>query len=578
VKVAFADREEHLAHVPKDHRVIALAPLVELAAELSGMPFGRPDDYVDEQRVEEEGLRNFGAVERLCALIGTAVGERSAAGREMSEAGQWLAFQLKILYDGVTLRADAIRRLLVAERPDEAILFTGTGGLYPEVTGYVLDRLGVPLRRIHVPLALQRPGGRRVRLRLAMRARAAAFEAKMRLRAPRGGARVLCLDRRYGIAAIEAELRRRGCDVRFWRRPPAPRADEALWRGIEQNRAIRSMLAADGLDLWPAFAPRLRTLVERDLLPAIAEYRAARAQLESERPAAFLTSMAAFPREKGVCTAARQAGIPTIVSRHGELGMRDVPIVAYQDVEVVDWALCWGRWEAEWIARHARRRVETVVVGSPHVEEAVALAPGRPEMRRRLGVESDALVGLYVPTNLSGDEWYASRRAPPDSSYFRHQTSVIRSLLTVTGLSVVVKEPRAVGGSPLDRWCRAFADSVRVIDEPDFGQLVHLADVVVIDLPSTTLVQALFGSARIYVVDHPVLKWETGVVEHLARHGVVFCSAQDVGDRIEQDARAGTAAGRHQYGREATEPLAAQGEGTAASRAASAILEIASAR
>src|SRR5207253_3034107 len=119
------------------------------------------------------------------------------------------------------------------------------------------------------------------------------------------------------------------------------------------------------------------------------------------RPAIAVASMVALPEQKAAAHALRRAGVPVVVNRHGELGSRHVPIVAYQDVEAVDYALCWGSWEQEWVKRHAPRPVQTRLVGSPQVELAVASAPGRAAARSSLGLSADARVALYVPTGLS---------------------------------------------------------------------------------------------------------------------------------------------------------------------------------
>ena len=43
------------------------------------------------------------------------------------------------------------------------------------------------------------------------------------------------------------------------------------------------------------------------------------------------------------------------VARHGELGIRDIPMTIREDVDVVDQALCWGDWERKWVERYAPR-------------------------------------------------------------------------------------------------------------------------------------------------------------------------------------------------------------------------------
>ncbi|MGH3050039.1 MAG: hypothetical protein ACRDLK_07765, partial [Gaiellaceae bacterium] len=109
-----------------------------------------------------------------------------------------------------------------------------------------------------------------------------------------------------------------------------------------------------------------------------------------------------------------------------------------------------------------------------------------------------------------------------------------------------------------------------------FVDAIHLADAVVLDLPSTTLVQALHGSARIYVVRNPITAWEPGVIEHLEAHGVRFAAVSELPRVLREDLAAGLLDGPTSYSPEAREPLLAHGQGTAAERAADAILHIVS--
>lgn len=576
MKLAFVETAAQARGVPDGHRIVALEPHAQVALEQAGRPFARPEDYVEDGAVQEAGLANFSIVEDLCAAIDAILAARlpQVAEHRLLPA-RWDLMALKPLYDGLSLRAHLLLTILDRERPHEVAWFPRppAGSLYGSLLAVLVPAAGAATRLL--PPCDPPPPAARSGLGLRSRTRGAL--GRLARSGRRGdGLHVLFLDSLYGLPAIAAELRRIGHTVTFW---PAGRMSDVrvdmsrVWSGVEADARVRQAFVRDGLDLWPAAAPRLRGLLDQGVPYVLGQHAAAVRILASARPEAILTSVAAFPREKAICHAARSAGVPTIVSRHGELGSRHVPMVAHQDVESVDWALCWGRWEADWTARHAPRPVGTVVVGAPMIEEAVARAPARERIRALLGVEGDARVALYVPTGLSGEEWYASRRAPTDSAYFRQETAIVRTLARLEGTRVVVKEHPFGRPTPLEAWCAPLA-VVDLLYEPEFSQLIHLADLVVLDAPSTTLVQALFGSAPIYVIDHPVFEWEPGVREHLTRHGVVFCTVAELGARVRDDDVAGRASG---YPAEAREPLLAGGPGNAAARAATAIVEIASA-
>ena len=228
-------------------------------------------------------------------------------------------------------------------------------------------------------------------------------------------------------------------------------------------------------------------------------------------------------------------------------------MVHYEDVDTVDWALAWGRFEAQWTERSSRHGTRAVAVGAPTVEAAVAAAPGRAEIRRRLGIKQDELVVLLVPTNLSGDGWYASTRTPTDGGYFEHLRRILEALLEIPDATVIVKEHPGILDSPIERW---LADRARVIREPSFPDLIHLADAMVLDTPSTTLVQGIFGSSRIYLTCHPFTRWVPAALEHFERFGLPLGAGPDVARLIEADIAAGRFSEPARYSDEAIDPFA----------------------
>jgi hypothetical protein len=591
--LALVEHPEDLRAVAAESTLVALTPLVEVAALAEGRPYRLLRDYVAEERVQEEGLENFARAERLCAKLDAIVASAVGTAEELTPVA-WHFYSLKTFYDAYLLRAREIEAILAAEAPGTVIFSAAADSIYAPLLECFLRSSAIAGRRLERPPAQPAVAARaafRTRVRLGLvRLHALMTFLPRGLFRRRRAPRVLCLDWRYSTPAIARELIRRECDVLVWpggfrtfrygslarwQHPPAARTDAAAftraWAGVEADEEIRAHFVAGGVDLWPAVAPTLRLLIERDVPLALAQYAAAEAALRRLRPAALLTSGAVDAREKAICDAARQAGVPTIVSRHGECGTRHVEMVVHQDVASVDWALTWGRWEADWTARHAPRPVRTVVVGAPMIETAAARAPERAAIRRALGVRESDSVALYVPTALSGNDWYGGYRAPTDSSYFRQQTEIMRALVAQPALRLIVKEHGAVHDSPLARWCAAFAPAGRasVIREPDFASLIHLADLVVLDAPSTTLAFALFGSAPIYIVDHPVYRWEPGVIEHLTAHGVAFTTSGELAARL----RASVPDVRG-YSADAREPVVA-GPAGAAARAADAIVEIA---
>ena len=624
-KLAFVEAPSQIADVPADHRVAALTPLAEVALEQEGRAFTRLEDYSDEMALLYEGIANFAKVEALCSGLDDIFADHV---KEVAEyrllPARWSYFWLRLVYDAFYLRASQLRQMLSAESPSQVMYFdreqldlsreyiSRSESIYSVLLDHILPRLDTgavkrataPERHAgHTGSEEVRPGGslldktRQMAGRRLMQLRSASKVVRQRFRFPTGH-RVLCIDYDYNTPYISDELSKLGLEVWVWRRDglnvrrvgslsryAAPQTScrltegqtKAIWRAVEGDRAIRDLFWWEGQDYWPVVAPRLARLVRRGLPDVLSYYMAGQNVVRRIRPDAIVTSMAAYPREKAVCHAARNDAIPVVVSQHGGLGAHKLPMPISQDVDSVDWALCWGRWEAECIRRHYKRKPRVAVVGAPMIEAARRAAPERCRIRKRLGYPLRQRLVLYVPTSLPGNHWYTGQHRPTDSSYFRHSRLIVQQLMKLVDWSIVVKEHPIVDESPLDRWIRSIdrAGRVSVIRRPSFAELIHLSDVVVLDFAYTTLVQALAGSGLVCIVNHPFHQWSDGVVEHLTRAGVVFCGVAELYDRI-RNYRETLPYGEGPVHTGAIDPLAADHEkpNGAARRGAECIVQI----
>ena len=584
-KLAFVEVPAQLAHVPADYHVVSLSPLIEVALGKTGRPYTRPEDYLDEMALEEEGIANFAKVEALCAALDAIFADAvpEVAEHELQPA-RWHYFWLKIVYDAFSIRAYQLRRVLAAEAPREVLYFqrsqpdlnrewiSQSESLYAYLLDHLLPALEIAGKRLE-PVAereakrdvtLESSGSllQRVRRSAGWRVRRVrqALEMLPRVLPRRSRGRVLCLDYGYSIPYIAPELERLGYDVWVWRDPASvyrvgslnkhileatvQLSDgevAAIWRVVERNRTVRDLFCWEGYDLWPAVAPRLRRLVERGLPAVLNHYAAAQSMLKQLQPDAVLMSMASFAWEKTICHAARRAGVPTVVSRHGELGTHHVPMMVYQDIDAVAWALCWGKWEAAWTRRWARWAVQVRITGAPMVEQASRSAPTRAALRARLGIGQHERVVLYVPTALDFNWRYISHRNPSDSTYFRHQRSIVTGLCEVDSCRVLVKVHSGSHASPLAVWIQDnLPGRVTCIASPNFSELIHLPDVIVLDAPATTLVQAVQSSARIYIYNS-WFRWEPGVLNVLRRTCVISDDFEEWGKQLQNDLISGRA-------------------------------------
>lgn len=553
-RLVFVDDPDRLDEPMPDELLVAVTPAVAIAAaarELDAIPL---DEELDSSELEDLGRQTYERVAALCRRVDELAGGRAAAA--------WRFQELKSVYDGLLWTTLGTSRLADRTGATEARLLLRRDSLAAWGARAALAQQGVATFSEPFPSAPPAPDASS-RRHAALSAASLAVRRALSRRCPR----VLLLDQQYSLPALAAGLRGRGVDVQLWLPPPRPprvvrlpSLDGDFWR-------------VGGVDLAPAAEPLLFELLERTRPLDEAAFDAARAALRRDRPDALLASTFAAPAAKAAAVVAREAGVPTIVARHGELGSREAPVMVYNDLDVVDHVLCWGEWEQRFSEEHALRPVRTAVVGAPLVEEQVAAAPAREAARASLGFASGERVVLLVPTGLSGEDWFVGGRTPTDLAYVRHLIDVVERLLGVEGLRVAVKE-HALGEGPLETWASSVRAPVTFLHDRTFAELIHAPDAVVLDFPSTTLVQALHGSARLYVLRHPVTSWRPGVLPHLERHGVRIVETGELSASLRADLAAGLLDEPASFPQEVREPLVATGPGTACERAVDAILHI----
>jgi hypothetical protein len=561
VRLAFAETRSQAVAVPQNCEIVALAPRAEIELVRIGRAFRLPVDYASWEQIEQVGLSSFAAIDRIADAIDELAADHIPAIVEHGiRPARWHSMTLKQLVDGIWVNALRIGAILERERPATVFRFAADTR-----AARVLELLA-PAATVFEDPDPEPPAPPTKVGRLP--SPATRLTALLRRTAQRRRRRVLLLDVVYSTPSIARELQRLGFSTPLLPTPPVSvRRADALWHAVQTDPRIRSEFVRAGIDFWAAASDQLREIVTLGVPEAVATFERARAEVLRIRPHAALTAVAAFPAQKARCAAVSSTGVPVAVSRHGEYGARHIPIGNYHDPESVDWVLCWGAWEAANLGRHAHTPVDTVVVGAPMIETAVESAPGRQDVRAQLGFSRTERILLYASANLSGDDWYASRHRPDDSTHFTRRLATLRTLASIPGATVVVKAHPSERPDPLEP--AAAAAGAHLIYEPTFAELIHLADVLVLDAPAATMAQALFGTATIVIVDHPVYAWEPGVREHLAAYGVIFTDPTGLGDTVAQ------APSGDGFSQDAREPLVKGGRESAAARAARALAAIA---
>ncbi len=245
---------------------------------------------------------------------------------------------------------------------------------------------------------------------------------------------------------------------------------------------------------------------------------------EDDPPALVLASAVVGGPQRTVIEAARRNGIPVAAFQHGgAYGYCRFPMHAYTDLTGVDHFASYGPAVAAYLRRQGApegaRVADIADVGSPALEALSEKTGSRSRAHVKYGLDPAKRTIVYAPTNFSANGTHLPGTYP-DTLYYRLQTEILDVIARHPETQVLIK--LAPGGwtqSPLpDRVRRLGLRHVRVVDDGRLGDLLRLADALVIDWPATTLLEVLTTELPIALLaDHRVLSIDVPAAAVLRR-------------------------------------------------------------
>ena len=534
-------------HQGRPLSLVALTPAADEAATRQGLTYRTIEDCYDEDALLALGHDNFRKTEQLCAAVDShlqaCVEPATLAGFSL----QSLYYRVKIVVDALLHRTYTLKsaielvtpQTIVAAVPADVPADLRLGILTMQCLPYLTQQLGIALCAL--PPSSSEPNRIDTRITRSVRALSRVIGAfrrphqdrwtRWRIRHGYGsraiGVRILLtgywsdeevltawlaqghgiIDRRlmrlprhrnqaqHGIAPVEASV------------------TDRLWDRLRTDQAVRDVCTIAGLDLWPLIEQSARTLLVEALGRHVSTATALARLLEKPSTSASVILGSAYLTIEDVACAvvARQHGVPTVVAQHGGfVGYLEYPMLPFSELQLADYFLCYGDGVRETVERlgvdhvrtNALRAAQPSTVGSAALDRLCTRrrVPG-PVERPRHRLRARRTI-LYVPTELMGDWRYFSRHIYPDIWYWRLQRAVVERCERVADVELIVKlDPRDRLTNPLAAWARRTrVRRCRLVQTPPFAELLARADLILIDSPATTLLQALTTDQPIIVL------------------------------------------------------------------------------
>ncbi len=278
---------------------------------------------------------------------------------------------------------------------------------------------------------------------------------------------------------------------------------ETLLKELETSPSFRKSMSDGDLCLFPFFRGRISFFLHMIVPASLHAYDRTRKFFRKKKIRALLFSIAPTPIAKSIAKAAQDLSIPVIGWQHGDLNYQPIGSLTLDDAAAADLFLDW----AEGSEENRRRALqglglkkELKVVGSASIDVlrsgAMREAVDMNATLVRAGVTNAPRPCIVYATTM----YYLSHAYPfnsvpwSDNSIYDAQRTIIGRLAEMRGTKIVKLHPtRSYAVSGLDRYVHSFASKGIVEIRSSVGtmDLFSCADAIIVDMPSTTVIQAV---------------------------------------------------------------------------------------
>ena len=535
--------------------IIALSPFAMYELDKHNIPYRIPEDYYEPKELYQMCSDNFKRIKELCGIIDDCVQKALPVLKKLGiSPALFSIFSLKIIYDATAIRLFQLLKIIKTEEPNVVFVydskdypFENNKGIYlifdnrESIYARLLKLQGWKKPVVMFPLVSE-PGSSSTKTDkyikifklknkifrwmwnnpqlydfvTALRTRGMkGFINKINLYI-RGDMPVLLLggydwnecDEDFNFVRIGPILKMPTYQEDFLIEPNTPEIQQkdlsTAWEKLRMDVEFRQFFIFGGVDFFNLLKDRFQYLIE--VLPVTsynAYYETGRV-LKKKKIRAVLTSTFTTCVDHSISRAARDLCVPVINWQHGSYGYYEHLTMAYIDTVSSDFHLVWGDQVAKHITKTVKElKTQLIPVGSTildnlHREAYLNTAKGS------LKSNSEKKVILYAITNLYQNVGYVSFFPPfSDNHFWQTQEAILDVLGRHSGYNVIIKfHPVTFCRDPPMRLLarkNEFKHFRFVKYTPPYVDLLPKTDVIVLDFPSTTLLQSLTTSKPIFV-------------------------------------------------------------------------------
>lgn len=538
-------------------QVIALSPFAIYELDKQNVAYHVPEDHYEPQELYRLGITNYQEVEEICTIIDNTIQKACPIMEKLGIGPALFSFyHLKTIYDAVTIRLFQLSKLIEAEKPDVIflyesekypfgisekapyLLFDNRESIYARILA--LDGWGVPVKILpyisqpedsYTQKESHQSIPNRVKkkaigwLQLHPKLFDIAVETQNHewhglLNMLKGYLRtnknmpVLLFGGGYNWDDSREDLLSAGInpifrmqdDLKYWISGSFSNkidsdATNTAWEELRIDNEFHKLFVWDNIDFFYLLEERLRFIVEQLAPACLNAYEESEHILKNREIKAVLASTFSTCIGHSVSKAAQNTNIPVVTWQHGVLGVTYTPMPNYTDLMSSDIYFTFGKGVVEQYAKQAECwSAQLVPVGSTSLDKLSQKSCPTETAKLNSGKK----VVLYITTNYYENNFYMTFSPPfSDNLFWYVQRAILEVLGHKDNYKVIVKQhPSRIHREPP---LRLYSEEKKISncrfirDEYALPELLQIADVVIIDWPVTTLLQALTTSKPIFV-------------------------------------------------------------------------------
>lgn len=530
--------------------IVALSPFAMYELDKHEIQYKIPEEYYKSHDLYALGVANFNKIEDLCEIIDGIIMESCPSAKKRGITPALFSFyHLKVMYDAMIIRIFQISSILKIEKPDIVyiyntekypfgssetapfIRFDNSESIYSQLMALDGWKVQVKIMRSEVMCDNKSPkmitnfnlAKFKTFILLILSHHPKLFDLVILIK-KKGFSNLFTwfwynrkLSKKHEtIALLGGGYNWDECIIQLKAKQISPiyriRYDfhelithvnknenlDVAWVKLLNNQDFSKFFTFSGITFFPVIESRLQFLVEQITINCIRIAQDTEKIIVDMDIKAFISSVISNCFEHSVAKVAHNNGIPVITWQHGAYGAMYHPIIDYLDLISSDFHFVFGEGVAEQYALSAKKfKTELISIGSSTLGEMM-------ECSKEDSIIDTKKTILYITSGGYHNNLYISCYPPfSDNLLWQTQKAIIDIFEKYNEYSVIIKLHPGTIFKDIDLGAYADTkklDEIKVIkNEKTVVDLLPLADIIIIDLPSTTLLQAITTNKPVFV-------------------------------------------------------------------------------